>query len=352
MGFKGLDDELAPQLASAITVTGGAYSVQGQLVEQILNKWSIDADLDFRRHQQWAVDEVKHLNWMLKRTREDPSATIHNAALAGVLETWFKYGSLTRAVKISTGAEAAMRLYGRWQQGKNVAAARSALALSRTISGLGSEEYTAGRRALTEALTKAKAAQNAFKEPWAWQKVLGKVAGKFKSPFPSKVTAILQKANFLKKVPTNMPGAGIANKVMLPLAVAHGVTEMFSPGHDGAQGWIDRGMGGLEVAGVGAVVGGSALATTLGATATVAAAVPVVGWAALGVTGAYFLGTWAWDRWGDDVKGWGKKAGKAVGKWAKGTYDDVKNDTEGIVEGAKKVVKNVVPGPLRKFAHW
>jgi len=35
----------------------------------------------------------------------------------------------------------------------------------------------------------------------------------------------------------------------------------------------------------------------------------VAGWVALGVTGAYFLGSWAWDNWGDTVK---SGVGKAV----------------------------------------
>ncbi|WP_431034304.1 hypothetical protein ACQYWQ_11685 [Streptomyces sp. P6-2-1] len=369
MGFKGLDDKRAPQLASAITVTGGAYAIQGNLVDQILNKWALGIDVQFHQEARWAEDNAKHVWHMLKLTMEDPSATLGNGALAGVLETWIEYKGAIKSWSAMTGIEAALRLYDKWKAGKNVTAAQKALELSRTIAGLGSKDAAAAERAITEALAKSKNVVNAFKEPWKWQKLLGGVLDKSKFWLP----------DWLRKIPKNAPGAGVLSKITVPLAAIHGIKEMFTPDHSGAQAWVDRGMGGVELVGAG-MAGAGMIAGASGTIAgvTVAAAVPVVGWAALGVTGAYFLGTWAWDKWGDDVKGWGKSSAKAIGNWGKdqgkaignwgkdkgqaignatkNVYDGAKKGAEdavdGAVDGAKKVVKNVLPGPLKSFAHW
>ncbi|MFJ4413798.1 hypothetical protein [Streptomyces sp. NPDC088925] len=344
MGFKGLDDERAPQLASAITVTGGAYSIQGNLVDQILNKWALGTEVRFRQEAQWAEDNAKHILHMVKRTMADPSATIGSATLAGVLETWAEYKGAIKSWSAMTGVEAAMRLFDKWKAGKNVAAAQKALELSRAVSGLGSMDATAVERALAEALSKSRNTVNAFKEPWKWQKLLGGVLGKAgKIPVP----------DLLRKISTNSPGAGLVSRITVPLAAVHGIKEMFAPDHGGAQSWVDRGMGGVELVGAG-MAGAGMIAGASGTIAgvTVAASVPVVGWAALGVAGAYFLGSWAWDKWGDDIKAGTKKAVNWAGDKAEETYNDVKKGVGDAYDGAKKTVKNVVSSGLKKAKFW
>ncbi|MDT3397286.1 hypothetical protein RKE29_11615 [Streptomyces sp. B1866] len=84
------------------------------------------------------------------------------------------------------------------------------------------------------------------------------------------------------------------SKWLVPFSLAAGVKEMFDPTHHSARGTADRIMGGVEAGGAVAVLGGESMAVALGA-ASVAGAVPVVGWAALGVAGGYVLGNWAYD---------------------------------------------------------
>jgi len=149
-----------------------------------------------------------------------------------------------------------------------------------------------GNRKLTELIAevlKARKIEDLYKQPWKWQQALSAVGQRLRMPG----------ARLLAR---NPPGVGFFAQVTLPTAVVTGAIEIVRPTHDGAQGWVDRGMGALQAAGAVAVMGGSGIATALGASAAVAGAVPLVGWAALAVAGTYFLGSWVWDTWGDDIK--------------------------------------------------
>ncbi|MEN8655915.1 hypothetical protein ABCR94_36430, partial [Streptomyces sp. 21So2-11] len=85
-----------------------------------------------------------------------------------------------------------------------------------------------------------------------------------------------------------------------------------------------------------------------GVTGAVAAAIPVVGWVALGVAGAYFLGSWAWDKWGDDVKAGAKKAWNATTK----RVGEIKDKGVEIYNGVRGAVNNIEPSIIKKFAFW
>ncbi|MGW1542427.1 hypothetical protein ACWCPM_19700 [Streptomyces sp. NPDC002309] len=345
MGFKGMDDVQAPKLAAAVDVLGGTLSIQGGLISGILDKWNAKAEgvSDFPKKASWAEDEAKDIRRRLGISLDDPEATLTFAGLAGVLETWqeFKDGTLKdiktpfKALKIPTAIEASLRLYKMWAQGQNVDGARAVYELNKYFGSAASRIKTTRGELLNE-LLKAQRLRNLYKEPWKWQQAVRAAAVKLKIPFAEKLFA-------------NAPGAGmLARRVFLPLTVLHGVKQMFLPDHQGAQGWVDRGMGGIEAAGAVAVLGGAGMATALGASATVAAAVPVVGWVALGVAGAYFLGSWAWDKWGDDIKAGAKDAWNATTEWAGRT----KGKAEEIANEAKSAVTNLVPNTIRRYKFW
>ncbi len=215
------------------------------------------------------------------------------ASMTGVLDLWEKHKENVRSAttplkvfSIMSGVEAAIQLQKRWAQGRNVAAARAVYDIRRYMGAL-----PGGRKLndLIAEMLKARKIQDLYKQPWKWQQSVSAAMQRLRIPG----------AHLLVK---NPPGAGLFARVTLPLAVVGGVKETVVPTHDGAQGWVDRGMGAVQAGGAVAVLGGAGIATALGASAAVAAAVPVVGWAALAVTGAYFVGSWAWDTWGNDIK--------------------------------------------------
>ncbi|MGA4840285.1 hypothetical protein [Streptomyces sp. G45] len=344
VGFKGMDPVQAPKLAAAVDVMSGTLTVQGGLISGILAKWEAKAEgvADFPKKASWATDEAKDIRRRLG-IKDDPEAVLTFASLSGALETWqeFKDGTLKdiktplKILKIPTAVEASIHLYKRWAQGQNVAGARAVYELNKYF-GVEADRLKAKRGELLRELLKDQKIRNWYKEPWKWQQAVRRTAMRLKIPFASKLFQ-------------NAPGVGkLATKVLLPLNIVSGVKEMIFPTHGGAQGWVDRGMGGLQAAGAGAVLGGASLATALGASATVAAAVPVVGWVALGVTGAYFLGSWAWDKWGDDIKSGAKAAWKNTKEWA----GDVKDKGKEIVNGAKSAVTNLVPNAVKKYKFW
>ncbi|KUL54730.1 MULTISPECIES: hypothetical protein [Streptomyces] len=345
MGFKGMDDVQAPKLAAAVDVMGGALTIQGGLINGILEKWEAKAEgtSDFPKKASWATDEAKDIRRRLGIAKDDPEAVLTFAGLAGALETWkeFQEGILKdiktplKVLKIPTAIEASLHLYARWAQGQNVAGARAVWELNKYF-GSAAERIKATRGELLKELLKDQKIRNWYKEPWKWQQAVRRTAMRLKIPYAAKLF-------------TKAPGtSALARRVFLPLSIVHGVKQMFLPDHKGAYGMADRGMGLLEAGGAAAVLGGASAATALGASATVAAAVPVVGWVALGVAGAYFLGSWAWDKWGDDIKSGAKQAWKATKEWG----GKVKDKGKEIVDGAKSAVTNLVPNAIKKYSFW
>lgn len=340
-----MDDVQAPKLAAAVDVLGGTLTIQGGLISGILAKWDAKAEgvSEFPKKASWAQDEAKDIRRRLGLSKDDPEAVLTFASLAGALETWkeFKEGTLKdiktplKILKIPTAIEASMHLYHRWAQGQNVAGARAVWELNKYF-GSSAERIKAKRGELLKELLKDQKIRNWYKEPWKWQQAVRRTAMRLKIPFAAKLF-------------TKAPGAGfLAQRVFLPLSIVSGVKEMFLPTHGGAQGWVDRGMGGVQAAGAVAVLGGASMATALGASAAVAAAVPVVGWVALGVAGAYFLGSWAWDKWGDDIKDGAKQAWNATKEWG----GEIKDKGAEIVNGAKSAVTNLVPNAIQKYKFW
>ncbi|MFG2500126.1 hypothetical protein ACGFSB_18185 [Streptomyces sp. NPDC048441] len=345
MGFKGMNDVQAPKLAAAVDVMGGTLTIQGGLISGILSKWEAKAEgvSDFPKKASWATDEAKDIRRRLGISKDDPEAILTFAGLAGALETWkeFKDGTLKdiktplKILKIPTAIEASMHLYQRWAQGQNVAGARAVWELNKYF-GSSDARIAAKRGELLTELLKDQKIRNWYKEPWKWQQSVRRVAMRLKIPFAAKLFA-------------KAPGAGmLAQRVLLPLSVVHGVKEMFLPSHTGVYGAADRTMGLVEAGGAVAVLGGASAATALGASAAVAAAVPVVGWVALGVAGAYFLGSWAWDKWGDDIKSGAKQAWKSTKEWG----GKIKDKGAEIVNGAKSAVTNLVPNTISKYKFW
>jgi hypothetical protein len=322
MGISGMNTEEGRRLAAALEVTGGALAVQGHLIRGILSKWNGDQGqlTSFPSRSTWAQDQAKDVRRRLGLLEQDPEAVMMFAGLSGVLETWQKvensdeykqYQEIKRDIttplkllKVPTGIEASVRLYQRWAQGQNVAGARAVFELNKYF-GVEADRLKLKRVDLLKELLKDQSIRNVYKEPWKWQQAVRPVAQRLRIPYADKLF-------------TKAPGTGfLATRVLLPLNIVTGVKEMILPTHDGAQGWVDRGMGGIQAAGAVAVLGGASMATALGASAAVAAAVPVVGWAALGIAGAYFLGSWVADKWGDDIASEAKKAWQGTKNFVK-----------------------------------
>ena len=357
MTFRGMSKDNARKLAAALDVADGALSIQGPLVSGILAKWEGDqGNLGrFRQDATWSRDQAKDVRRRLGILDADPSAELMFMGLTGVLKTWQDYqerkGEIgeyveefkeikknvtmpLRLTKVASGIEASLQLYKRWSQGQNVAGAKAVLELNKYFGITGDRLKLKNIEYMRE-LLKLQKIEGLYQQPWKWQQGLRTfLTTKLKSPLPAKLL-------------NQGPGLSILDRVGLPLAIVHGVKEMVAPDHGGVLGGFDRGMGFVEAAGAGAVMGGSAAATALGASATVAAAVPVVGWVALGVAGAYFLGTWAYDN-RKAIADTTKRAWNATTKWA----GDVADKGEEIVNGAKSAVTNLVPNTIKKYQFW
>ncbi|HEX4817673.1 MAG TPA: hypothetical protein VFV66_33455 [Nonomuraea sp.] len=305
MSLVGMKPDQARNLAAAAEVAGGSLVVQGALIRRLLDRWNGDAGrlASFPARASWAQDQAKDIRRRAGILEKDPEGVLLFASMTGVLDLWEKHKEHVRSVttplkvfSIMSGVEAAIQLQKRWAQGKNVAAARAVYDIRRYMGAL------PGNRKLNELIAevlKARKIQDLYKQPWKWQQAVS--AGMQRLRIPG--------AHLLVK---NPPGTGVFARVTLPLAVVSGVKEAVVPTHDGAQGWVDRGMGVAQAGGAIAVLAGAGIATALGASAAVAAAVPVVGWAALAVTGAYFMGSWVWDTWGNDIKAGARKAGEGT----------------------------------------
>ncbi|WP_447038067.1 hypothetical protein [Streptomyces sp. DSM 118878] len=349
--------EKARKLAAALDVAGGALSIQGPLVSGILAKWDGDqGDLGkFPAQSTWSQDQAKDIRRRIGILDADPKAELMLIGITGVLDTWQsvkdKKGEVGEYVeefkdlkahataplkltKIASGIEASLQLFQRWQQGKNVQAAKAVLELNKYFGVTGDRLKLKNIEYIQEIL-KLKRIEGLYEQPWKWQQAARAfITTKLKIPLPA---TLLNQA----------PGLSILDRISLPLAALHGTKQLFLPDHKGVLGGFDRGMGGLELAGAGAVMGGAGAATALGASATVAAAVPVVGWVALGVAGAYFLGTYAYDN-REAIKRNTKKAWNATKEWAGDSVDKGKE----IVNGAKHAVTNLVPSSVKRFGFW
>ncbi|MGW2219495.1 hypothetical protein ACWCSD_31290 [Nonomuraea sp. NPDC001684] len=295
MSIVGMKPDQARGLAAAAEVAGGALVVQGALMRQLLDRWNGDTSRlsSFQARASWAQDQAKDIRRRAGLLEQDPEGVLLFGGMTGALDLWAKYTETSNYVKkplkvlsITSGVEAAVQLQKRWAQGRNVAAARAVYDIRRYMGAL------PGNRKLADLIgetLKARKIQDLYKQPWKYMQSISAVMRRLRIPG----------ADLILK---NSPGTGAIARATLPLAVVSGVKEAVAPTHDGAQGWVDRGMGAVQAGGAIAVMGGAGIATALGASAAVAAAVPVVGWAALGVAGAYFLGSWVWDTWGDDIK--------------------------------------------------
>lgn len=301
MSLAGMKPDQARNLAAATEVAGGALAVQGAEIRRLLERWNGDVSRvsSFPERASWMSDQAKDIRRRADILEQDPEGVLLFAGLAGVLEAFERHRTQVqyatkplKAVSVVSGIEAAVHLQKRWAQGRNVAAARAVYDVRRYMGALPGNRKLSG---LIAEMLKARKIQDLYQQPWKWLQTLSAAMKRFHVPG----------ADLLVK---NAPGQGAIARVTLPLAAVSGLKQAVAPEHGGAQGWVDRGMGALQAGGSVAVMGGAGIATALGASATVAAAVPVVGWTALGVAGAYFLGSWAWDTWGDDIKSGASKA--------------------------------------------
>ncbi|MGW7622178.1 putative T7SS-secreted protein [Streptomyces antimycoticus] len=148
------------------------------------------------------------------------------------------------------------------------------------------------------------------------------------------------------------------NKALVPFAIAGGLKQAINPDHGDGRGLADRIVGGAQAAGGAAVLGGQAAAVGMGAELTVAAAVPVAGWAVLGATGAYFAGSYIYDKWGDDIAAGAKSAWNATSHAVTNTVDRTVDATVNAAlhpSGAVKAAEHVVGGTVnsvKKLKFW
>ncbi|ASQ97295.1 putative T7SS-secreted protein [Streptomyces sp. 11-1-2] len=148
------------------------------------------------------------------------------------------------------------------------------------------------------------------------------------------------------------------NKAMVPFAIAGGLKQVINPDHGGGYGVADRLVGGAQVAGGAAVLGGEAAAVYMGVGVTAAAAVPVAGWAVLGATGAYFAGSYIYDKWGDDIAAGAKTAWNATSHAVTNTVGGAVDATVNAAlhpSGAVKAAEHVVDGTVnsvKKLKFW
>jgi hypothetical protein len=155
-------------------------------------------------------------------------------------------------------------------------------------------------------------------------------------------------------------GLGLGEKIsqrLVPLSIATGLKQAISPDHEGGRGVADRIAGGAQAAGGAAVLSGGALLEA-GASVGVAAAVPVAGWAVLGATGGYFLGSYVYDKWGDDIAAGAKSAwnatSDAVGNAVDSTVDttvDAALHPSRAVKTAEHAVNGTVDS-VKKLKFW
>lgn len=119
----------------------------------------------------------------------------------------------------------------------------------------------------------------------------------------------------LSKIPGLAGVSRIAGKVFLPATVATGLIDTVTGGgYDGARGWATRGFGLAGAAG-----GGALLASSAGLVALGPVGVGIAGAAVLGY-GAWTLGNYVYDHWGD-ITDFAGKAGGYIADGASAAWD-------------------------------
>ncbi|GAA0702614.1 hypothetical protein GCM10009548_89630 [Streptomyces malaysiensis subsp. malaysiensis] len=148
------------------------------------------------------------------------------------------------------------------------------------------------------------------------------------------------------------------NKALVPFAIAGGLKQAISPDHEGGRGLADRIAGGAQALGGAAVLTEGALGGTFLASEAALAAVPVAGWAVLGATGAYFAGSYIYDKWGDDIAAGAKSAWNTTSHAVTNTVDKTVDATVNAAlhpSGAVKAAEHVVDGTVnsvKKLKFW
>ncbi|MFH8368627.1 hypothetical protein [Streptomyces sp. NPDC018031] len=301
----------------------------------------------------WGKEQAKDIRRRLGILGDDPEAVIIMAAATGTLKTWewakdegknfaeeVAEGAeslsdsqakkdalaLAKTLSIFKGVEAYQQLRERWVAAKGLSTLKGLVTFSEAFRDV----YNAKLRDMAMA-------RRLYRQPWKFMSAAGgaikgwkHAEGLFKR-FPKLAQAV-------DKVFGSAPGKGLLDKALVPLSFVTGLKEAVAPTHGGARGWVDRGMGLVQAGGAAGVMYGM-----WGGAAAAASAIPVVGWTALGIAGAYFLGSWAWDKWGDDIKAGAKQA-----------VDWGKNKAKETLSGAKSLIeKHVsVPGPVKKLKFW
>lgn len=372
MSFRGMDEAGARLLAAALDVNGGALSIQGGLIRGIVAKWGGTAGglSKTPAHATWCQEQATDVRRRLKILDADPEGVLTMAAYTGVLGTWehaeknkksfvdevregaqeindsqAKADALAtvKALSVWKGIAAYRRLKDVWEKGKPLRATKALL------------EHSEVFRAIYESQLKKYGETRAatFQKPWAAASKLAGINIRGWQPL-----------EFLDKA----PGKGVFNRIFVPLAFTAGMKELLLPSHKGARGAVDRGMGLVQV------VGASAAMYDVLGFAAATSSIPMVGWVTLGVAGAYFLGSWAWDKWGDDIKAGTKKAwnwtknksGEAwnatkkqadeawrdTKKQANEAWQDSKKKAKETWDDTKKVAEKIVPGPIKKAKFW
>ncbi|RNG31116.1 putative T7SS-secreted protein [Streptomyces botrytidirepellens] len=151
---------------------------------------------------------------------------------------------------------------------------------------------------------------------------------------------------------------GKISKAMMPLAIVGGLKQAISPDHGGGRGVADRIAGGAQALGGGAVLSETALGGGLLASEAVAASIPVAGWAVVGATGAYFAGSYIYDKWGDDIAAGAKTAWNATSDAVGSAVDNTVDTTVNAAlhpSHAVKTAEHVVDGTVdsvKKLKFW
>lgn len=153
--------------------------------------------------------------------------------------------------------------------------------------------------------------------------------------------------------------AGKATKALLPVTIAAGLKQAINPDHEGGRGLADRIAGGAQALGGAAALSELALGSgSLVAAEATLAAVPVAGWAVLGATGAYFAGSYIYDKWGDDIAAGAKTAWNATSHAVSNTVSGAVDATVNAAlhpSGAVKAAEHVVDGTVnsvKKLKFW
>ncbi|MET7936456.1 hypothetical protein [Streptomyces sp. NPDC005322] len=342
MSFRGMKKDDARNLAAALDVSGGALATQGDLIRGIVAKWGGEAGklARFPGQSTWHKEHAKDVRRRIGILDGDPDRVLMMASYVRVVKTWEEAKERGRELaedikKRAEDAKETAEYFNDSQEKKDALAIAKSLSITKGVAAYRrfSKAWRAAQavqsfldlrkkvpgslKAVTTLFDELREAKAGFVKPWKVMELGSKIKG----------------LGFLAKA----PGQGIFDKVMLPLSFVTGLKEFIMPSHAGARGIADRGMGLLQAGGAGVVMAGWASG------AIAASAIPVIGWTAMGIAGAYFLGSWAWDKWGDDIKGGAKKAAN----W-------VKNKVGQKLDEAANAVKKVVhvPGPVKKLKFW